>query len=229
MDNDAKQRAGTSADSPVFKSVLGDQFDDLGGVLQRHYFLRPYSNDRMSVVGVMHEVYSSRFARLLIPLMRVFGSLVPYRGTEVPVTVHYSARPDADTVHWERLFEFPGRKPFQFNSFMQPVGGNQVIEFVRFGVGMRLRVTAEDGALVFRDEGYIWQILGLNIPIPAGWLLGRAYVEERPQSQNRFTMRMELRHPLFGELFRYNGTFSLDVVRDDVAEGVRSEAASTPR
>lgn len=214
MNDHAKRQTELPADTPVFKSVLGAGFADLGDIVQRHYFLRPYSTDRMSVSGVMHEVYSSPFARLIIPLTRLFGSLVPYRGTDVPVTVHYSARPDADTVHWDRVFDFPGRKPFHFRSYMQPAGDNQVIEYVRFGVGLHLAVTAEDGALVFRDAGYVWRLFGHVIPIPAGLLLGHAYVEERPAGPDHFTMKMHLRHPLFGELFRYSGTFSLDASDD---------------
>jgi hypothetical protein len=92
---------------------------------------------------------------------------------------------------------------------MQHTGDNEVIEYVRFGVGMRLRVTVEDGALVFRDIGYIWRILGFNMPVPGGLLFGKAYVEERPIDENIFSMRLELKHPIFGILFRYQGRFSI--------------------
>jgi hypothetical protein len=63
--------------------------------------------------------------------------------------------------------------------------GAEVIEYVRFGIGMRLAVSAEDGALVFRDLGYVWRIAGLRIPLPLGLLLGTAYVEERPDPERR--------------------------------------------
>ena len=197
------------AGTPVFQMLLGADWRELGEIIRRHYFLRTYSDDQISVVGIMDEVHSSRIARLVIPLTRLFGSLVPYQGTDVPIVVHYSARPDADTIHWDRVFDFPGRKPFHFRSYMEPCGDHQVIEFVRFGVGMKLRVTAEGGALVFRDVGYVWRLFGVDVPLPVGLLLGKAYVEERPLDGERFTMKMSLRHPLFGELFRYSGTFSI--------------------
>jgi len=92
---------------------------------------------------------------------------------------------------------------------MEKLEGPEVIEFVRFGVGMRLKVTAENGAIVFRDNGYIWRIFGKYIPIPVNLLFGRAYVEERQIDENRFSMKMILEHPLFGVMFRYRGIFNL--------------------
>jgi hypothetical protein len=50
--------------------------------------------------------------------------------------------------------------------------GAEVIEYVRFGIGMRLAVSAEDGALVFRDKGYIWRVAGLRIAAAARPLHG---------------------------------------------------------
>lgn len=195
--------------NPVFQDILGADWHRLGEVIRRHYFLRPFSSDYICVRGTMHEVSHSAIARLLIPMARLFGALVPYRGREVPIEVHYTTRLDDGTIHWDRVFHFPGRTPFHFRSHMECVGGSRVIEFVRFGVGMRLNVTAEDGALVFRDAGYIWRLFGVDVPLPMGLLMGRAYVEERPIVADHFSMRMTLTHPLFGELFRYNGSFTL--------------------
>lgn len=194
---------------PIFQEVLGEDWPRLGDVIRRHYFLRPFSDDRICVKGTMHEVWHSAMAKCLIPFARIFGALVPYRGTDVPIEVHYNTKPDDDTIHWDRVFHFAGRPAFHFLSHMQPVGGNDVIEFIRFGVGMRLKVSVDDGALVFRDEGYVWRMFGVDVPLPLGLLLGRAYIEERPVDAERFSMRMTLSHPLFGELFRYRGSFSL--------------------
>jgi hypothetical protein len=198
-----------SVRKPVFQEVLGEDWHHLGEIVRRHYFLRAFSDDYICVKGTMHEVWHSAVARLLIPFARIFGALVPYRGTEVPIEVHYNAQPNDGTIHWNRVFHFAGRPPFHFRSHMEHAGGNSVIEFVRFGVGMRLKVTAEDGALVFRGEGYIWRLFGVDVPLPIGLILGRAYIEERPVDAQNFSMRMTLTHPLFGELFRYSGSFAL--------------------
>ena len=194
----------------IFQTVLGDSWDELGDVIQRHYFLRPYSDDYICVSGVMSEVYHSMIAKLFLPFGMLFGAVVPYRGKDVPIDVHYSCSKDNSNIYWDRVFKFSERNHYHFKSHMEIAEGNEVIEFVRFGVGMRLRVTAENGAIVFRDAGYIWRLFGKDIPIPVGLLFGKAYVEERPVDENNFEMKMTLEHPLFGVMFRYTGAFTLE-------------------
>lgn len=196
-------------DLPAFQQVLGNGWNRLGAVIRRHYFLRPYSDDRITVRGVMHEIHHAAVAKLLIPFGLLFGAIVPYRRKDVPIDVHYNCRPDDAFIYWDRVFHIDDRTDFHFRSHMEHVRDNEVIEFVRFGVGMRLIVSAEDGALVFRSAGYIWRILGWRLPIPLGLLFGTAYVEERPVDETRFTMCMVIRHPLAGVLFRYDATFEL--------------------
>lgn len=194
---------------PIFKTVLGDQWMQLGSIIREHYALTPFSQDYVRVEGVMEEVHHSLIAKLLIPFGVLFGAIVPFRGANVPISVHYSSSTDDANLYWDRVFQFRHRKSFHFKSFMHHVGSNEVIEYVRFGVGMRLRVTAEEGALVFRDEGYVWKLFGYRFPIPIGLVFGSAYVEERPLDTDSFSMKMELTHPLFGTLFRYRGRFKI--------------------
>ena len=157
----------------------------------------------------MSEIYHSAIAKLFLPFGMLFGAVVPYQGKNVPIDVHYSCSKDNANIYWDRVFKFSERNHYHFKSHMEHTGDNEVIEFVRFGVGMRLKVTAEDGAMVFRDAGYIWRLFGRDIPIPVGLLFGRAYVEERPVDENNFEMKMVLEHPLFGVMFRYEGEFNM--------------------
>lgn len=194
--------------SSVFKIVLQDDWSHLGKIIQQHYFLKPKSNDYICVTGEMQEVSHSLLAKLLIPIGLVFGALVPYKGSNVPIDVHYNSKPEDSNIYWDRVFKF-SRGDFHFRSYMEPVKRNEVIEFVRFGVGTRLAVTVEEGALIFRDIGYVWRIFGFDLPIPGRWLMGRVYVEERPVDEHNFSMKMTLIHPLFGLLFKYRGHFKL--------------------
>lgn len=199
---------------PVFQQVLGPAWDQLGDVVRRHYTMAPFSDDKVCVRGVMSEVWHAPWAALLMPFGRLFGALVPHTGSNVPIDVHYRCDPGNAHLYWNRVFHFAGKPPFHFRSHMahDVRRGSEVIEYVRFGVGMRLAVSAEEGALVFRDLGYVWRIAGLRIALPLGLLLGTAYVEERPDPHDadHFTMRMRLRHRLFGDVFRYSGRFHLE-------------------
>lgn len=194
----------------VFQIVLGDDWDRLGGIIQRHYFLRPKSDDYICVSGEMIEISHSSVAKLLIPFGLLFGAIVPFQGSNVPTDVHYRANLKNSNIYWDRVFKFK-RSDFHFKSFMEPAGDNQAIEFVRFGIGIRLAVTVENEALVFRDIGYLWRLFGHDFAIPGKWLMGNIYVEERPIDDRYFSMKMTLTHPWFGILFKYRGKFELNV------------------
>jgi len=196
------------SEKSVFQIVLGDDWVKLGSIIQRHYFLKPKSNDYICVSGEMTEISHSLVAKLLIPFGLLFGAVVPFKGKNIPTDVHYRSNPTNLNIYWDRVFKFD-RFDFHFKSYMQPVKQNEVIEFVRFGIGIRLAVTAEEGALVFRDTAYLWRVFGFMLPIPGRWLMGKVYVEERPIDDQYFSMKMTLIHPLFGPLFRYSGRFEL--------------------
>ena len=197
------------SEKSIFHIVLGDDWDSLGSIIRHHYFLNPESNDYVCVSGEMLEIHHSVAAKLLIPFGLLFGAVVPYKGKDIPVDVHYTSNPNNSNLYWDRVFKFR-RGDFHFKSYMEPVKENEVIEFVRFGVGIRLKVTVEGGALIFRDVGYIWRVIGFDIPIPGQWLMGKVYVEERPIDDEFFSMKMTLKHPLLGVLFTYSGRFELN-------------------
>jgi len=193
----------------MLQQVLGDDWAQLGSVIRKHYTLRAFSTVCITVEGEMDTVWHSRIGALLLPLGCLMGSVVPFQGKRVPVSVHCRSVSDDATLLWDRVFRFPGRKPFHLRSRMTPMGTHEVVEWVRFGVGMRLRVAVEEGALVLRDNGYLWRLGGCNIPLPGRWLFGRASIEEWGIDARCFRMRMELRHAWFGVLFAFRGTFSL--------------------
>lgn len=193
---------------PVFQTILGDEWDSLGDIIRRHYFLQPNSSDYVCVPGEMSEIHHSLIAKPLIPFGLLFGAIVPYKGKNIAIDVHYSASPENSNIYWDRVFKFK-RGNYHFKSHMEPIRKNEVIEFVRYGIGIRLKVSVENSALVFRDIGYLWRVFDIEIPIPGRWIMGSVYVEERPVDETRFSMKMTLNHPIFGTLFRYNGEFKL--------------------
>jgi hypothetical protein len=211
----------------IFQIVLKENWDNLGDVIKRHYFLKPFSNDHICVSGTMSEIYHSPLAKLFIPFGVLFGAVVPYKGRNIPIDVNYNSSTNNTNLYWDRVFKFSDNHHFHFKSHMEHVQDNEVIEFVRFGVGMRLKVTAEDGAIVFRDNGYIWRLFNIDIPIPVGLIFGSAYVEERPIDNNNFSMKMIMKHPLFGIMFRYNGQFKLDISDKSTAKSTAKSIAKT--
>lgn len=99
-----------SHEDPIFKSVFGADWDKLLGVMQRHYANRPYHDDMVMVEGSM-TVEASMIGKLLGPLFRLAGALVPYEGRHIPVTVLFVSDKNSEAFHFDRIFHFPAVSP----------------------------------------------------------------------------------------------------------------------
>ena len=93
---------------------------------------------------------------------------------------------------------------------MQHIKGNEIIEYVCYGLGIRMRMSVDHGALVFKSKGYVWNIAGIRISIPAWLILGEATIIEKASAGDKFYISFEIIYPLFGKTFAYSGEFYIE-------------------
>jgi hypothetical protein len=193
---------------PIFKQALGDDWEKLHPVVRKHYDLTPGHDQEVTMQGTMHEVDHSRIAKIFLLVGRVFGALIPYKGKNIPTTVrNWTALQGGHSMFWHRTFVFPGGRPIVFSSRMIYLSDNEIIEYVRFGMGIRMRLSVIDGALVYESCGYQWDIGGVTIRIPEWLLLGSGLITESGLSDSEFRMDFQMHHPIFGKTFSYTGNF----------------------
>jgi len=199
---------------PVIKKALGDNWNDLAEIIKRHYDITPGTSSNMIVRGVMDELYHSVIAKLFILPGRIFGALVPYKGKKIPTEVHNWTTGDNNVaMFWHRTLQFPNKSPVIFKSRMEHIKDDEIIEYVRYGMGIRMRISVKDRALVFRSIGYIWKLGGIKIPIPAWAILGNAEITEKSVSDDQFFIDFHITHPLFGRTFAYSGLYSIENIK----------------
>lgn len=196
------------APHPLFQQALGEDWERLHPVVRKHYDLTPGQDQEITLQGIMHEVDHAWFAKLILLAGRVFGALIPHKGNNVATTVrNWTESHDVLNMHWHRTFFFPGSRPIVFASRMAYLGGNEIIEYVRFGLGIRMRLSVLAGVLVYESRGYQWDVGGISIRIPDWLLLGSGRVTECGLSDNEFRMAFQMHHPIFGKTFSYTGNF----------------------
>lgn len=191
---------------PIFKSIFGNAWDSLPIVMKKHYANRPYQDDKVTVEGMM-KVESSFLGRIMTPFFRLAGTLVPYEGDNIPATVIFVSTSDSDVFQFDRTFRFPGRPPYRFHSRMKSVGGNELVEFMRFGFGWHMAYAWTGEKVVLNHKGYVLNLFGFLLPLPLGLLIGKGYADETPINDNEFSMMMEIVHPLWGKVYGYSGRF----------------------
>ncbi len=195
---------------PIFKSIFGKTWEELPVALKKHYANRPYSNDVVALDGVM-DIKLSKLTRAMKPLFKVFGTLVPYEGKNIPTTVYSKSELNSGNYILERHFHFPHQKPYVFRSAFMHKKDNQVLEITKFGISWLCYYTYENEnkKVLLTHKGYAWKIFGLIIPVPLTLLLGKVYAEEQVIDDNSFRMRMSINHPWFGDTFEYKGRFKI--------------------
>jgi len=200
--------------SPVIKQALNDAWDELALIVKQHYDITPGEPAKMVIHGVMDEVYHSPIAKLFLLPGRIFGALVPYKGKGIATEVHnWTTADNSKAMFWHRTLEFPNKPPVIFCSRMEYVKSDEIIEYVRFGMGIRMRMSVEESALIFTSIGYVWNILGIKIPIPTWAILGDAVIIEKAISDDTFYIDFNMIHPMFGKTFSYSGIFSITEIR----------------
>lgn len=214
------QRQQDEIHAPI-RQALGADWLKLGEIIRRHYDLPPHSDCRFELEGRM-EVSVSPIGRLFVGVGRLFDALVPFPGRDVPVRVCNWSQADSPAMFWHRTFRYPGRKPVVFRSRMAYIGGRDIVEYVKFGLGIRMRLSAEGETLRYDSRGYVWDLGVVTLPIPDWLLLGRAVIREIAESDERLRVEFAIDHPLWGRTFGYSGRFVHLPTGSTDPEGVES-------
>jgi len=174
----------------------------------KHYSNKPFSNDKTIVEGEMN-IKGNFLAKLLMPLFKIFGILVPYQENAVKTIVTYSSEIDSKLFRFDRIFYFTARKPYNFSSKMAQVKDKIVIEMFKLNLVWKMKYVYEKNKVMLLHQGYYLKIRNLFIPLPLELIIGEGYAEEYEVSDDKFAMKMQLKHFLFGNFFEYSGQFRI--------------------
>lgn len=189
---------------PLLQKTLGADWHQLPPVIQRHYAIGPGSGS--CVQGAMEIGYPTGLLPL-IHLIHLCGGLVARRGKTVETWVQKTVLVQTADLCWRRTLKYPGNQKDSFQSRMIYLQDHELIEYVRFGFGLRLKVSVDNGDLIYRSNGHIWQCGGFRLTFPDWLLLGAATIVERRDTDRQFSLDFSIRHPLFGLTYYYRGIF----------------------
>lgn len=191
---------------PLFAQVLGDEWQTLPDIMKKRFSNRPYSNDEISVEGLM-TIKSSRWMRAIKPFLKLSGALIHQDGENIPVIVNFKCEKNSAKYWFDRKFNFV--PPVLFKSYMLNIKDNIMVEFMRFNIGWRTKFSVSGDSVVMSHGGYVLRFFNVLIPLPIGLLLGKCNVVERPVSDDSFSMEMSLTHFIFGKIYEYRGLFKI--------------------
>jgi Domain of unknown function (DUF4166) len=210
--DDPDERRAASARPPLsYRALLGDSWWKLPAAtrarFERHEAL--YS-------GTM-TLRATRAGRWVARLCTLVGSPLP-PPCERAVGATVRVVPDRETggSRWTRCYDFPGRR-ISVASVKALDSDGELVERLRCGLRMRLKLDVRSEALCFDSVGYYVECPGFGwggrrlcawrIALPPWFLPGRTCVSHHDLLGGRFRFTMTIRHALLGDLFHHDGVF----------------------
>jgi hypothetical protein len=147
--------------------------------------------------------------RLLVHAARLVGGPLPlFSGASGPAVVTVLEDPAFKGQIWTRSYARSGRFPQVIHSAKRFTGPTGLEEYLGFGLVMRLTVSAEAGALVFRSAGYAVELFGKVVELPEWLTPGTCEVRHTDKGGGTFTFGLILVHPLAGRLVHQLALFA---------------------
>lgn len=193
----------------VYQRVLGDEFALLDPPLQRYFGPIPA---HLAGTGTGVYEFAGTTRRFLRPLLRWLAwrwILFPESGRDVPFTVLNTA--DAGALRATRTFCFPGKVRVMQDS-MAVIDGRLVDRLGRrHGLEVDLTPAVHDGGLRLTSGRLRLRLGRLRLALPR---MVTMRLDERadPGAPGRQRVDVTVRTPWIGEVFRYHGSFSYELV-----------------
>ncbi len=197
------------SEGELFKKILGEEWKKLHPDIQARFDKNPLPGQPLYYTGYLSELSCSAFGKILgwltLPFLK--GALIPFNDFNFPVDIQVYSKPNNPSIFKQRIYRLHGRKSIQFTSYMRESENGEALEYVGMGLGMKLILHVENGSLYFTSAGYFWQVFGQRIPIPDLLTPGKVYLSYCNENAKQFSIRIEIKHKIFGTSFTQIGVF----------------------
>jgi hypothetical protein len=200
----------------IYQRLLGEQFHKLHPRIQERFGFS--SEDRIASIGYgeMQTMWYSKLAAMPLYIGTFRHIMFPQGGSGIPFTIEnyaYRDRFGRETVTWVRKFQFP-RKVQQFDATMiYSEQRSRIVDYLgnkqHLAVDLDVAV-ADNGGIIIRsgEQRFYEGLLQFRFPQK---LTGTAEVcEWYDDDEERFHIKVDVRSPLIGPVFRYKGAFQAD-------------------
>ena len=226
----ARRRPDTAAWPPArekaelldlrFRALIPEaDWQSLSPAVRRRFSKRLGEGASAVYAGRVVETRMSLAGWLLAQAARLVGSPLPTsRAAGVASVVTVTEDGTGGGQVWTRLYARRSGFPQMIHSAKRFSGPTGLEEHVGAGLGMALAVGVEDGAIVFRSQGYFFDFFGSRWHLPAWLTPGALTVTHAETGAREFRFTLDIRHPRLGLLIRQEAVFC-----DSVAAGASGE------
>jgi hypothetical protein len=184
-----------------FAHLAGDSWMQLPAPIRRRFSRHLAEGERLVYMGRVAATHLTIVGRLIAQLARLVGAPLPLEaGGSESVTVVVTGSERLRGQVWTRIYARARAFPQVIQSVKRFGGATGLEEIVAYGVGMRLRLSVRDRALVFRSAGYFIRCLGVSLALPDWLTPGVIEVIHREESRGQFSFSLSVTHSWAGQV-----------------------------
>lgn len=192
-----------------FRALLGaPAWLRLPAAIRQRFSRRLGAGAVLAYVGEVIESRRSRFGKLLSQLCRLIGApLALYDDTGVPAVVTVTEDSTSGSQFWTRMYGRVNGFPQVIHSSKRFRGPTGLEEYLGYGFGIALRVSADTRAIHFHSDHYFVDVGGVRLRLPRWLEPGELTVSHVDRGDGCFAFVLRLRHARLGELLSQIGLF----------------------
>lgn len=197
-------------DSPFVRLLGPEAWLGLPLSVRQRFLRHVTAGACVTYVGEIAECRIGTAGRILANLARLVGAPLPlHTDTGVPTCVSVTEDMAGGGQYWTRQYGRRDGFPQVIHSAKRFAGPTGIEEYLGLGLGIALRLSTEDGALLFRGD-HLFLALGrrLRLRLPRWLNVGALTVAHVDRGGGRFAFTLDLVHPWFGELIHQVAIFA---------------------
>ena len=207
----APQPVGTS---PFAALLPAGQWAKLPATVRRRFERKALAGAAITYAGEVVECRMAPAGWLLAQAARLIGAPLPLgRDTAVPATVCITEDRAGNGQYWSRNYGRAADFPQVIQSAKRFAGPTGLEEYLGHGIGIALRLTTENGALLFVGDHYFLRLFGVRLRWPRWLAPGRLVIRHQDIGGGRFVFALDLIHSWLGELIHQVALFADPVER----------------
>jgi hypothetical protein len=192
-----------------FRALLGEAaWGRLPQAVRDRFSKRLRPGLAVTYVGEITESRRTWVGQALAQLCRPIGAPLPlYDDLGVAAVVTVTEDGQTGGQFWTRMYNQARGFPQVIHSSKRFAGPTGLEEYLGWGFGIALVVSADETALHFHSRGYFLAVGRTRLRLPAWLAPGALTISHIDQGDGGFAFVLDLRHPLLGPMLRQVGVF----------------------
>lgn len=193
-----------------FSSLLGkEKWAQLPVKIRNRFGKRVKGGASVTYKGVVTAMQMNWAGKLLAQAARLIGAPLPYDISSVdqPAVVVVTEDVAGNGQFWIRQYGRQSGFPQIVHSSKRFAGPTGLEEYIGYGIGIALRVEAEDAALLFKSDHYFLSVWGHRIRLPQFLSPGALVIGHHDLGGGHFKFSLQLQHRVFGDLLKQDAVF----------------------